>query len=196
MVSVISHTRVAHIQMVSVISHTCIAHIQMVSVISHTCVAHMRIIRAIQGGEPIGYLIFKGYLPQKSPIISGSFAETDLQLKVSYGSLPLCTTHALLPKFALVTHGRHILFRLPLPCATRLGENGHTRMIWGTPHVLFRVQRGSNWQPTNVGCWPRSPRRASNWYHSNVCIRMCAICVRYVCDMCRYVHIDLFICVL
>jgi len=41
--------------------------------------------------RPIGCHIILGHCPQKSPVISGSFAKRDLQLKVSYASSLPCT---------------------------------------------------------------------------------------------------------
>jgi len=38
----------------------------------------------------IGSLIFTGHFPQKSPKISGSFAERDLHLRAFYAFLPSC----------------------------------------------------------------------------------------------------------
>ena len=39
---------------------------------------------------PIGCLIFRGHFPQKSPVISGSFAKRDFQLKAFYAFSPSC----------------------------------------------------------------------------------------------------------
>ena len=47
-------------------------------------------IRAIGWRKSPGCLIFLGHFPKESPVISGSFAESDVQLKASYASSPPC----------------------------------------------------------------------------------------------------------
>jgi len=42
----------------------------------------------------IQFLIFNGHFPQERPIMSGSFAERDPQLKASYASSPPCSQNA------------------------------------------------------------------------------------------------------
>jgi len=54
--------------------------------------------------RPIGCLVFIGHFPQKSPIISGSFAETDLQIKAFNAFLSPCIIYPV----QWVSHVTHI----------------------------------------------------------------------------------------
>ena len=78
---VMLHIRMSH---VTHIYESCNTHEW---VMSHICIKHDT---HTGWHRVIGWLICTGHFPQKSPIISGSFAKHDLQLKAFYGFSPPC----------------------------------------------------------------------------------------------------------
>ena len=71
--------------------------------------------------KDLGCLIFISHFPQKSPIIRGSFAENDLQLKASYAFTLLCTSNV-------------SWFLLLLSHVTRVNASWHT-YEWVMLHI-------------------------------------------------------------
>jgi len=74
-------------------------------------------------------------VPPKSPINSGSFAERDLQLKASYGSLLPCTEMSQIPSHGLITG------RLPNRCLCNISPESPKRYVSSRKEKPRRIWR-------------------------------------------------------
>jgi len=78
-----THTHLYIHTYIKVLVNICWILLQISTAPSHVCWAFLN--THTGWPRPTGYLIFTGHLPQKRPIISGSFAKSDLQLRASMG---------------------------------------------------------------------------------------------------------------
>jgi len=92
-------------------------------------------------------LILIGHFPQKSPIISDSFAIRDLQLQASYVSSPPCT---LLPSIALPHPTQHY--------HTKVRACSIDPILYGAPCVPWRILfiNGTKNETAATGCATKS----------------------------------------
>jgi len=117
----------------------------------------------------IGCLIFIGHFPRKSPIISGSFAMNDLQLKASYDSTLPCNAKALQNLEMQMHLCRFLRY-------SKLLESSDQTCVHSIYGRLVSAPSGvDTWMVSMVWCGVDSSWHHSRWSRHMVSRRVCSI---------------------